>query len=250
MPSHIIHTQADLESSLAALTSADPRIADLLAVTGVPKLRRRPPGFSGLCAIICAQQLSTASANAIWGRLSASFDPFDHERVRRAPAARLVALGLSKPKIKALKAIGAAVGRGEINFDALADMQADAAHKMLTALHGIGPWTADIYLLFCLGHADAWPAGDLALQEAARRAFGLKRRPDAKVMLELAECWRPWRGTVAHLLWAYYHVIKRQPDLPVIPNITRTPMKRRSKAKRAGSARILPIKTNGGADGR
>ena len=85
-------------------------------------------------------------------------------------------------------------------------MEADAAHAALTALHGIGPWTADIYLLFCLGHADAFPAGDLAVQEAARIAFGLRKRPDAKALTKLAEAWRPWRGVAAHLLWAYYHV--------------------------------------------
>jgi DNA-3-methyladenine glycosylase II len=250
MPAPIIHTQAELESSLAALAAADPRLADMLAVTGMPNLRRRPPGFPGLCAIICAQQLSTASASAIWGRLAAAFDPFDHGSVRRAHPARLAALGLSKPKIKALKSIGAAIERDEIDFDALVHMEAGAAHRMLTALHGVGPWTADIYLLFCLGHADAWPAGDLALQEAARTAFRMKRRPDAWAMVKLAERWRPWRGTVAHLLWAYYHVIKQQPDMPVIPNVARTPMKRRSKNNRAAPARIFASKKNGGADAR
>ena len=85
-------------------------------------------------------------------------------------------------------------------------MDADAAHAALTALHGVGPWTADIYLLFCLGHADAFPSGDLAVQEAARIAFGLRKRPDAKALTKIAEAWRPWRGVAAHLLWAYYHV--------------------------------------------
>jgi DNA-3-methyladenine glycosylase II len=82
-------------------------------------------------------------------------------------------------------------------------------------LHGIGPWTADIYLLFCLGHADAWPAGDLALQEAARLAFGLKRRPSAKDMVTLAQEWRPWRAVAAHLLWNYYRSIKRRDAVPI-----------------------------------
>ena len=93
-------------------------------------------------------------------------------------------------------------------------MEADAAHAALTALHGVGPWTADIYLLFCLGHADAWPAGDLAVQEAARIAFDLRKRPDAKEMGKLAETWRPWRGVAAHLLWAYYHAVKRRDVRP------------------------------------
>ncbi len=94
-------------------------------------------------------------------------------------------------------------------------MPADEAHAMLTAVHGIGPWTADIYLLSCLGHADAWPAGDLALQEAARLAFGLARRPTAKEMAPLAEPWRPWRAVAARLLWSYYRAVKRREPAPV-----------------------------------
>ena len=96
-------------------------------------------------------------------------------------------------------------------------MDADDAHAALTALHGIGPWTADIYLLFCLGHADAFPAGDLAVQEAARIAFGLRKRPDAKALAKLAEAWRPWRGVAAHLLWAYYHAVKQREGMPLQP---------------------------------
>jgi DNA-3-methyladenine glycosylase II len=94
-------------------------------------------------------------------------------------------------------------------------MEADEAHRALTAVHGIGPWTADIYLLFCLGHADAWPAGDLALQEAARAAFGLPARPTARAMGALAEIWRPRRGVAAYLLWSYYRVLKRRDPVPV-----------------------------------
>jgi DNA-3-methyladenine glycosylase II len=93
-------------------------------------------------------------------------------------------------------------------------MSAEDAHRALTALHGIGPWTADIYLLFCLGHADAWPAGDLALQEAARLLLGLKTRPTTKEMGPLAEAWRPWRGAAACALWAYYRVAKKRDGAP------------------------------------
>jgi DNA-3-methyladenine glycosylase II len=94
-------------------------------------------------------------------------------------------------------------------------MDADVAHAALTALHGIGPWTADIYLLFCLGHADAFPAGDLAVQEAARIALNLRTRPDAKKLTKIADVWRPWRGVAAHLLWAYYHAVKKRDVVPV-----------------------------------
>jgi DNA-3-methyladenine glycosylase II len=214
---HIIHNQAELETGLAQLAKADPRLKDIIAKAGTPNLRRRPAGFPGLCAIICSQQLSTASAAAIWGRLAAAFDPFHHDSVRRARPEKLARIGLSKPKIKTMKAIGSAIANGAIDLDAIPSMAADEAHAALTALHGIGPWTADIYLLFCLGHADAWPAGDLALQEAARIAFRLQRRPNAKDMVKLAEKWRPWRGVAAHLLWNYYRLIKQPEGAPVQP---------------------------------
>jgi DNA-3-methyladenine glycosylase II len=215
MASHVLRNQADLDAGLAILAAHDPRVAKLVDAGGRPALRQRPAGLAGLCAIICAQQLSTASAAAIWGRFSAAFDPFHHDALRRARSDRLARIGLSGPKIKTVKAISAAIAKGNIDLAALGDMEADDAHTALTALHGVGPWTADIYLLFCLGHADAWPAGDLALQEAARLAFGLKRRPAAKDMVTLAENWRPWRGVAAHLLWNYYRSIKRRDAVPI-----------------------------------
>jgi DNA-3-methyladenine glycosylase II len=92
----------------------------------------------------------------------------------------------------------------------LADEDADAAHHTLVSLHGIGPWTADVYLLFCLGHGDAWPAGDLAVQEAVKIGLGLKARPTVKEMASIAEPWRPMRGAAAHLWWSYYRAIKKR----------------------------------------
>jgi DNA-3-methyladenine glycosylase II len=234
-----IHTQADLEAGLAALVLADPRMAELLAKTGTPTIRRREAGYAGLCAIVCGQQLSTASAAAIRDRFFKAFDPFHHDAVRSARPMKLARLGLSRPKIKSVKAIAAAIAKGDIDLDAVASMEADAAHAALTSLHGIGPWTADIYLLFCLGNADAWPAGDLALQEAARIAFGLKRRPDAKAMVRLAEVWRPWRGVAAHVLWAYYHVVKRREGVMANAKPLGAPPIKRSQPRK-----------NGGADGR
>jgi DNA-3-methyladenine glycosylase II len=201
-----IHTEADLGAALAALGKTEPRFAELLAAAGRPPLRRRSDGFTGLAAIIVAQQLSTASANAIWGRLAAAFDPLEPQAILRARMARLKKIGLSAPKIRALKAIARAVIDGELALAALAELAAEDAHAALTAVHGIGPWTADIYLLSCLGHADAWPAGDLALQEAARVAFALPARPNVKEMQALAEAWRPWRAVAARILWSYYRV--------------------------------------------
>jgi DNA-3-methyladenine glycosylase II len=212
-----IDTDADIAAGLAALTAADPRLVRLAEVAGPLPLRRRPGGFAGLASIVVSQQLSTASAAAIWRRLSAAFDPLDHESVRRARTAKLQRVGLSAPKIRTLKAIAQAVHSGAIDFAVLDSMAADEAHAMLTATHGIGPWTADIYLLFCVGHADAWPAGDLALQEGARLGFALAARPRVQDMIALAEPWRPWRGVAARLLWSYYRAIKGRDAAPVQP---------------------------------
>jgi DNA-3-methyladenine glycosylase II len=205
-----LNTQDDLEQAIHALVKQDPRLKPVFEISGMPSLRRREPGFAGLAAIVCGQQLSTASAAAIWSRLTAAFDPFHHDALRRARADRLGRLGLSAAKIKTLKMLSRELATERLNLDVLANEDADAAHHTLTSLHGIGPWTADIYLLFCLGHGDAWPAGDLAVQEGVKIGFGLRARPTAKEMAALAEPWRPMRGAAAHLWWAYYRAIKKR----------------------------------------
>ena len=210
-----IDTEADIETGLSALLAADPRLEPVAARAGRLPLRRRPGGFVGLASNVVSQQLSTASANAIWGRLAAAYDPFTPLALIRARTTRLAAIGLSAPKIRALKEIAKAIASGRLDCDALPDLSAEAAHAALCAVQGIGPWTADIYLLFCLGHPDAWPAGDLALQEAARLAFALPVRPSAKETVALADQWRPWRGVAARLLWAYYRAVKQRDPVPV-----------------------------------
>jgi DNA-3-methyladenine glycosylase II len=212
-----IRCESDLDAALAALIATDSRFAALIATAGRPPLRRRPDGFVGLATTVVSQQLSTASAAAIWARLAAAFDPFEPQAIMRARPARLARLGLSAPKIRALKEIARAVAQERLALRLLADATAEDAHAALTAVHGIGPWTADIYLLSCLGHADAWPAGDLALQEAARLAFGLPARPSAKEMLPLAEGWRPLRAVAARVLWTYYRAVKGREGAPVLP---------------------------------
>jgi DNA-3-methyladenine glycosylase II len=209
MPIHL-NTQADLEEAIHALVRQDRRLKPILETAGMPSLRRREPGFAGLAHIVCGQQLSTASASAIWARLTSAFDPFDHHACRRARADRLGRLGLSAAKIKTLKNLARALAEERLNLDVLAEEDADAAHHALTALHGIGPWTADVYLLFCLGHGDAWPAGDLAVQEAIRIGLGLSTRPNAKQMAPIAEPWRPVRGAAAHLWWSFYRAVKKR----------------------------------------
>jgi DNA-3-methyladenine glycosylase II len=228
---HFLHTQADLDAGLALLIAANPVLQPVAEKAGAFSLRRRDGGYAGLCAIVCGQQLSTASAAAIRTRLFAAFDPFHHDTVRKARSDKLKRLGLSAPKIKSIKEIGKAVAQGRIDLTAVGNMDADAAHASLVALHGIGPWSADIYLLFCLGHSDAFPAGDLAVQEAARIAFGLRKRPDVKRLTKMAEVWRPWRGVAAQLLWAYYHAVKKRDVVPIQPD-AQTKKKKKPRAKK------------------
>jgi DNA-3-methyladenine glycosylase II len=185
-------------------------IGAMIEAAGVPPLRRRDPGFAGLAWIVVGQQVSTASATAIYGRLNAAFPHLHPDAITPATDDDLRACGLSAPKMKTLRAISAALASGALDLDSLAGLSAEDAHAALCAVHGIGPWTADIFLLFCLGHPDAWPAGDLALQEAARIALNLRTRPDAKKLERIGERWRPHRGVAARLLWAFYRVAKQR----------------------------------------
>jgi DNA-3-methyladenine glycosylase II len=203
-----INTEADLDAGIAALIALDPRWQPVFERTGLPPLRRRAGGFASLAQIIVSQQVSVASAAAIHGRLVAIAEPFDHSSVLRARKDKLMRVGLSQAKIRTLREIAKAIEGKHVDLHALADIPADDAHATLVKLHGIGPWTSDIYLLSCLGHADAWPAGDLALQEAARLAFNLPKRPTTKEMGPLADRWRPYRAIAARLLWSYYRVAK------------------------------------------
>jgi DNA-3-methyladenine glycosylase II len=216
MTTHI-HTEADLDTGIAALTALDPRWRAVAERTGRPPLRRREGGYAGLAQIIVSQQVSVASAAAIYGRLIAACHPFEAACLLGLRKDRLLRVGLSNAKVKTLKAIAKAIEGKEIDLAALADLPADDAHAALVKLHGIGPWTADVYLLACLGHADAWPAGDIALQEAAKLAFGLKARPTTKEMGPLADGWRPWRAIAARLLWSYYRAVKSREGVLIQP---------------------------------
>jgi DNA-3-methyladenine glycosylase II len=208
-PGPPIDDEATLREAAERLLSKDPELIEhLIAIGGPPPLRRREAGFAGLAAIIVAQQVSTASAAAIFGRLQAFIMPLEAAEIARATEEDLRACGLSNAKIRALHALAQAIVEGGLDLKGLADLDAEEAHKALVAVKGIGPWTADIFLLFCLGHPDAFPAGDLALQEAAKVDLNLKRRPDATRLERIAERWRPLRGVAARMLWAYYRGVK------------------------------------------
>jgi DNA-3-methyladenine glycosylase II len=211
----LLETDAVLKRGLKALAKADPVMARLATEGVIPQLRKRPPGFEGLAWIVVGQQVSTASAAAIWGRLRAILEPPTPENFLSLSDEALRAAGLSAGKVRTIRAVATEIVEHRLPLDRLHDLPADEAHALLTRMKGIGPWTADIYLLFCLGHPDAFPAGDLAVQEAARLAYDLESRPDAKALTALAEQWRPWRGVAAKVLWAYYRVAKAREGSPV-----------------------------------
>jgi DNA-3-methyladenine glycosylase II len=214
-PPRLIESEHDIRAGVRALRRKCAFMRRIHDVTGDPPLRRQPAGFAGLARVIVGQQLSVASAAAIWGRTYALCTPFAPAGILALDDMQMVAAGLSRAKIRTLRAIGAACAKG-LDLDRLEAATEEEVHAALTEIVGVGPWTADVYITFCLGRADGWASGDLALQVAAQHTFGLKARPSADEMRALAERWRPWRGVAARLLWAYYaHLKKTRFAVPV-----------------------------------
>ena len=209
-----LHSEDDLAHALDYLAGQDAVFRDALQRCGMPALRRRAPGFEGLAAIITGQQLSTHAARSIWKRFEDALGRVSADTVSRASDEELAACGMSRPKIRTLRALVDAVERGGLDFARLETADDETVHADLTAIKGIGPWTAGVFLLFCLGRADAWPAGDLALMEAIRLMRGHDRRPRGEECILAADCWRPYRGAAAHLLWAYYADAKGRSGVP------------------------------------
>jgi DNA-3-methyladenine glycosylase II len=200
-----ILSEDELGRAIQQLEIRDPApISLMLETCGPPPLHRRPGGLVGLAWIIVSQQVSAASAAAIHARIQNRFPDLQASTVLDASDDELRACGLSSPKVRTLRALASAIVQGSLDLDGLENLDPQAAREALTRVKGIGPWSADVYLLFCVGHPDVWPAGDLALQEAARLALGLRSWPDAKRMEKIGERWRPWRAAAARLLWAYY----------------------------------------------
>jgi len=200
-----IISDACVAEGAAWLCTYDSRFAH--AMTDLPPLplRLKPDGFAELLSAIVSQQVSIASAAAIWGRLQ------DAGMVTRGVVAAaseddLRALGLSRPKVRYAHALANA----EIDYDGLHELPSHEVIKTLTAVSGIGPWTAEIYAMFSLGRADVFPPGDLALQEAAKVLFDLPARPTEKAFRTMAQDWSPWRSVAARILWAYYKHIKQR----------------------------------------
>ncbi|WP_299612325.1 DNA-3-methyladenine glycosylase 2 family protein [uncultured Tateyamaria sp.] len=203
MTGRIIETEADVAEGANWLAQRDAALARAYELAGPLPLRRRPDGFAALLNAIVGQQVSTASAAAIWGRMEAG-GLIQPEPVLNAGQDGLRAAGLSRQKI----AYALALAEAGIDYDALRQAPDADVIKTLTAVKGIGVWTAEIYAMFALGRADVFAPGDLALQEAARMIFGLSDRPKEKALRQMAEDWSPWRAVAARLFFTYYRVAK------------------------------------------
>jgi DNA-3-methyladenine glycosylase II len=204
----VIAADADIREGLKALRRKCPELRRAHDIAGDPPLRRSPAGFAGLARIIVGQQLSVASAGAIWQRLERVVVPMAPQPLLAADEQELRGAGLSGPKIRTLTAAARAVIHDGLDLEALERLGEAEVHEALTGIPGVGPWTADIFVMFCLGRADAFAKGDLALQVATGMLLGLGQRPEADALEEIAERWRPWRGVAARLLWAYYKVAR------------------------------------------
>lgn len=199
----LIETQQDLAEGAAYLARICPVWARVLPDLGPLPLRRRTDGFEAIADAVISQQLSTHAAGAIAARLRTA-GLTDAVALSDADEETLRATGLSRPKIRYLQGIA----RAGVDWQGLRDLPDDQVIARLTALPGIGLWTAEIYLKFALGRADVLASGDLALAESARVLYGLEDRPTPKALLAMAEPWRPWRSVAARALWSYYRVVK------------------------------------------
>lgn len=204
-----VKTERQLRAAAETLAQQCRVMSRILKRTGLPEARDFPADFSGLAKVIVGQQLSAQSAAAIWARLAAAIAPLTAETLAAASDVRLQSLGLSTGKIRTLRALSRAVLEDGLDFEHLARAENETIVERLTAIHGIGPWTADIFLLFCLRRRDAFAPGDLALQLAVQHHFKLERRPTAEELARIAERWRPARAVAARLLWADYAEARR-----------------------------------------
>lgn len=205
MTERIITSDACVAEGAAWLAAREPRFAAALEETGTLPLRLRSGGYPALLQAICGQQLSVASAGACWQRLVEA-GVTEPGALLAADDETLRGCGLSRPKIRYARALAEA----DLDYPRLAVIPESEAIETLTAVKGIGTWTAEIYLKFSVGRADVFAAGDLALQEAARILFDLPERPTDKALRAMAEAWSPWRAVAARILWAYYRVAKQR----------------------------------------
>ena len=203
-----IRSGEDLARHVQSLVEAHPVFAPLQAEAGVIPIRWLDRGFKGLVFVVTGQQISVAAGRAIYSRLETALGDITAGTLAAASDDVLRAAGYSAPKMRTLRTLQEAALGGLLDLDALEEKSAGEAILSLSAIKGIGPWTAEVYLLFAAGHPDIFPAADLALQESARVAFALGKRPGTRDMREMSNAWSPWRSAAARLLWAYYRVKK------------------------------------------
>lgn len=203
-PIRIIADVSDIRVGVRALRRSCESMRRVHDTVGDPPLRRFEPGFEGLLRIVVAQQVSAQSADAIWRRTRTVVTPMTPATVLRLSADGFKSAGLSASKARTFAAVAGALDSGALSLEALQYAPEEEIVAALTAVKGIGPWTANIYTMFALGRADAWASGDLALQVAAQSAMRLRARPDARKLEMISDRWRPWRGVAARLLWAWY----------------------------------------------
>ena len=200
----MIDSSGKLRRAIRALAKQDETMAAALEQVGFPEPRDREAGFATLLRVIVCQQVSNEAGAAIWRKLEGRLKDVTAQKVARVRETTLRECGLSRPKVRYARALAHAVTKDGLDIDALADASDDAVRERLTAITGIGSWTAEIYLMFALGRPDIMPGGDLALQVAAGRMLGLSHRPTANELVALAERWKPHRTAAAVMLWHYY----------------------------------------------
>ncbi|OJF92312.1 DNA-3-methyladenine glycosylase family protein [Pararhizobium antarcticum] len=213
----IIRTHEDIASGLGGLVMLDARLVPVVAKAGPVPLRRTAPGYSGMANIIVSQMVSKASAAAIWRRMEDLLGPISASSVIAMSEEDCRVCGLSRAKAETLKRVAETVTAGELDLDAICAVDGAVAIRELTAIKGVGRWTAEVYLLFCAGHPDVFPVGDVALQNAVGDALLLEARPSARDLDILTQVWAPWRSVAARLFWAYYAREMRRDGLPLTP---------------------------------
>jgi DNA-3-methyladenine glycosylase II len=202
------YTADEIRALRADLCRVDPSLTLANAVTPAFAWRSRPAAYAGLLRLVAEQQVSVASAAAIWKRIEEGLGDVTAASVIAAGEERMRELGMSKPKARYAVAIARAEQAGEIDFAALATQDDDEAVATLTALLGIGRWTAEAFLIGGYGRTDFFPAADIALQEAVRLVDQADHRPTEKELYARAERWKPYRAVAAHLLWGFYTAVK------------------------------------------
>jgi DNA-3-methyladenine glycosylase II len=213
----IIRTHEDIAAGLSGLVMLDARLEPVVAKAGPVPLRRADPGYRGIANIIVSQMVSKASAAAIWRRMEEKLGDISANAVLSVSDEDCRELGLSRAKAEALRAVARAVVLKELDLEAICSSEGSAAIREMTAIKGVGRWTAEVYLLFCAGHPDVFPVGDVALQNAVGHALMLEVRPSARELDSLTEIWAPWRSVAARLFWAYYATEMRRDGVPVSP---------------------------------